>query len=400
LEKVKNWFKTHIKIPLGVVIAICVLPVPLIALFYIFRSSLVLMDWVSIHISLPVRRFFGLLSSIYPFSVMEILGTAFVLFLIYFIIKAIVDTSRRRKKWRLLGKRLLPILVICCYLFGAFCWLWNSGYHASGFAANNGFSGGGVSREELVTVAGYFADNANELSQHVERDEEGRYISDRREMFAASTRIYWNISEEFPSLAGRVYAPKPMLYSWFMSITGYTGMYFALTGEVMINTQPPGVFMPATVAHEHAHQLGVFAEDEANFVGILACVTSEDINFEYAGYMIGLNYLLNALMFDSVWSSGPSEDWVVIMAGLSEEVVRDRQENSDFWAVQTTADTGVDFLDTFLSNVMETTNDAVNSVYDGFLKSQNQELGIKSYGACVDLLVEYFIKNISVETAE
>jgi len=344
------------------------------------------MDWVVIYISQPVRSFFGLLSSLYPFSIMEVVSTALGVFLIYYVVKSVRDTSRRREKWKLLGKRLLPIFIVACYLWCAFCWLWNSGYHSSGFAAKNGFSGGGVSVSDLTAVTQLFADRACELSMLIERDEEGRYIANRRVMFAESTRVYRNISGEFPSLGGRLYAPNAMIYSWLMSITGYSGFYFALTGEAMINTQIPGAFMPYSVAHEHAHQLGVFAEDEASFVGVLACVTSENTTFEYAGYLSGLNYLLSALV--TVDAEAVNE----IIGGLTAEVNIDRYENFLFWASRTTANTGVDFLDRFLSAVMETTSDAVNAAYDGFLRSQNQELGIKSYGACVDLLVEYFAK--------
>jgi len=401
VEKIKNWFREHIKIPIGVTIAICVLPVVITALFYILRHSRVVMDWVVTYISAPMRSFFGLLSSIYPFSLMEVICTAAVIFFIYYIIKSIKDTSRRRGKWKLLGKRLLPVLVVAFYIWGLFCWLWNSGYHATGFAERYEFSNEGVSRENLIIVTQLFADKANEYSDLVERDREGRYIVPRHEMFAESTGIYRNISREFPCLQGRLYAPNPMIYSWLMSITGYAGMYFALTGESMINTHPPGAFMPVTVAHEHAHQLGIFAEDEANFVAILASIMSENVTFQYAGYMAGLNYLLNALaMPDNPFSSGPNEEWFEIISGLSGNVFIDRQESFEFWTSRTNISIGVDFLDRFLTTIAETTNDAVNTVYDNFLKSQNQEFGIRSYGMCVDLLVEYFSDHAMLEEPE
>ena len=38
--------------------------------------------------------------------------------------------------------------------------------------------------------------------------------------------------------------------------------------------------------------------------------------------------------------------------------------------------------------------DAAEEMYDSFLKSNDQELGIRSYGACVDLLVHYFGKKV------
>jgi len=321
---------------------------------------------------------------------MEIFCTAAVIFFVYYIIKSIKDTSRRRGKWKLLGKRLLPVFVVACYIWGLFCWLWNSGYHATGFAERYEFSNEGVAVEDLILLTQMFADKANELSELVERDNDGRYVANRREMFSESLYIYRNISQEFPSLKGRLYTPNPMIYSWFMSITGYAGMYFALTGESMINTHPPGIYMPATVAHEFAHQLGVFAEDEANFVSIIACISSDNVRFQYAGYMSGLNYLLRALLLSDPLSSAPREEWFDIMSSLSGNVLIDRQDESEFWLSRTTVTTGIAFLDRFLTNVAETTNDAVNTVYDNFLKSQNQELGIKSYGACVDLLVEYY----------
>jgi|GEM_PF-296019 len=393
-ERIKDWFQTKVRIPLGVTIAVCVLPVFITALFYALRSSRGVMDWAVTYISMPVRSFLGLLSSIYPFSIMEIACTAAVIFLIYYIVYSIRSTSRRRNRWKLLGKRILPIFVVAFYIWGIFCWLWNTGYHATGFAERYEFSNEGATIEDLVAVTWLFAERANELSELVERDADGWYIADRSKMFTESTRIYRNISLEFPSLDGRLYAPKPMLYSWLMSITGYSGMYFALTGESMINTQPPGAFMPMTVAHEHAHQLGIFAEDEANFVGILACVKSDNITFEYAGYISGLNYLLNALFRSGSFSSTATEEWSNIVDSLSHNVARDRYESATFWATRTTSNTGVEFFDRVFTTVAETTNDAVNTVYDGFLRSQNQELGIMSYGAFVDLLIEYFILEV------
>ena len=383
-EKVKTWIKTHIKIPFGVIIAICIFPVVLTALFYILRPFGSVMDWVVTYISGPIRNFYGLLSSIYPFALMEVLLTAGGIFLIYYIIKSIRDTSRRRGRWKLLGKKLLPILVIACYLWGAFCWLWNSGYHGASFAEKNGLVSYGVETSDLIAVTEFFAENINELSLLMERDEDGYIIFDRREVFAASRDVYKNISEDFPSLGGTLYPPKPMLYSWLMSVTGYSGMYFALTGEAMINTDPPGVYIPVTVAHEHAHQLGVFAEDEANFVGILACVTSDNLAFEYAGYMSGYNYLSNALYMADY------DAWLRIWNELTDEVKLDRAQTSDFWASTNISNTRIEFLDNILSALMRTTRSTVNTVYDEFLKSNDQELGIMSYGACVDLLVLYF----------
>jgi len=388
VEKVKEWCRENIKIPLGVKIAICILPVIIVALFYILRPIRSVMDFVVFYIAAPIRGVFALLSSIYPFAIMEVLTTALVIFFFYYVIKSIRDTARRRGKWKHLGKRFLPILVVALYLFGAFSWLWSSGYHATGFAERYGFSGGGGSVAELTLVTEHFAERANEVGAQVPRGADGRYIADRRQMFADSLYVFENISEEFPSLDGRLFPPKPMMFSWLMSITGYSGMYFALTGEAMINTNPPGIMMPATVVHEHAHQLGVFSEDEANFVAILACITSENAVFMYAGYLKGLNYLLNAL------AGVDGEAWHRINDSLTNEVRRDREEVFTFWRERTQSDTGITFLDNILETLMETTSNVVDRIYDSYLRGQGEELGILSYGACVDLLIEYFIPRL------
>ncbi|MCL2201800.1 MAG: DUF3810 domain-containing protein [Oscillospiraceae bacterium] len=383
IDKPKKWYN-KIKLPRGVIIAICVLPAVITALFYALRGNPVIMGWASLNISAPVRGFLGLITEFYPFSTMEVLIVASILGVIYYIIYTVMATARRRRKWKMLGIRLLPLLVAALYVWGIFCWLWNVGYHAPGFAQRNGFTGQGVNSRNLATVTRLFAQRANELSLYVERDDYGNHVGNRQQIFAESMYIFENISREFPELGGRIFRPKPMMFSGLMSRAGYAGIYFALTGEANINVHPPYVLMPATVAHEHAHTLGVFAEDEANFVAIIASITSGNLIFEYAGYLFGLTYLLTALR-----DADPAA-WAQISASLYEEVLRDWNSVSNFWQAQRTVDTGIQVVDTVLTALTETMRETVDTVYDAFLRAHDQELGLESYGACVDLIIEYF----------
>ncbi|MEI3141541.1 MAG: DUF3810 family protein [Lawsonibacter sp.] len=92
--------------------------------------------------------------------------------------------------------------------------------------------------------------------------------------------------------AGRA---KPLIFSRLQSILGFTGVYFPFTGEANVNVDAPACLIPATIAHEMAHQRMVASELEANFVGIAACVTCGDVVFQYSGYLMGLIQLCNAL---------------------------------------------------------------------------------------------------------
>ena len=69
------------------------------------------------------------------------------------------------------------------------------------------------------------------------------------------------------------------------------GIYFPFSMEANYNDVAYVMNLPATMCHELAHLKGFIYEDEANFIGYLACVESDDIYFEYSGYLSVLGYL-------------------------------------------------------------------------------------------------------------
>ena len=82
----KKKMRKAIVLPRTAYIAICVTPFVLVALFYLLRSNLDVMYWATTHISAPVRGVLGLISSIFPFSLMEVLCAAAGVWLIYYIV--------------------------------------------------------------------------------------------------------------------------------------------------------------------------------------------------------------------------------------------------------------------------------------------------------------------------
>ena len=149
---------------------------------------------------------------------------------------------------------------------------------------------------------------------------------------------------------------------------GFTGMYFPFTGEANVNVDAPACLIPVTIAHEMSHQRMISSELEANFVGIAACVTSNDVAFQYSGYLLGLLQLCNALypVDAQAWQD-------IVYQTFTPELATDWQDNNTYWAA--------------LESPVE---DVAGNAYDSFLKGNGQELGMRSYGACVDLLVAYF----------
>jgi len=224
----------------------------------------------------------------------------------------------------------------------------------------------------LVMVTTYFAENTARLSVQVPRDETGNFSEPLKECFRRAPSIYKNLAEEFPCLEMKSIQAKPIFFSRLQSILGFTGMYFPFTGEANVNVDAPNFLVPSTIAHEMAHQRMVASEQEANFVGIAAAITSDDVIFQYSGYLAGLIQTSNAL-----YSVAPQVWTAIAQYYFTPELSHDWDINYNYWDK--------------LSSPVE---DAAEQTYDSFLKSNDQTLGIRSYGACVDLLVTYFSAKI------
>ena len=233
--------------------------------------------------------------------------------------------------------------------------------------AASGLDSGEISTEQLETVTAYFAALSNRYAGQVQRDENGLYTADRAAILARSPEVFEKIQEKFPCLAGPAVAAKPFMFSKLLSYTDFTGFFFPFTGEANVNTDFPPSLFASTVAHELSHQRGVAKEQEANFVAVMASLEYGDADYCYSACLLAYTHLGNALY------SADREAWRAIYESLDENILKDFAANRGYWAQ------------------FETPVQAVsNTVYEGFLQSYDQELGLKSYGACVDLLVNYY----------
>lgn len=96
-------------------------------------------------------------------------------------------------------------------------------------------------------------------------------------------------------LAARRPAAKAPIASDVLSWFGVGGVYVPFTGEATVNAGPPAWTRVSTRAHEKAHQRFVAPEDEANFVGFLACLSSDEPLLRYAGWMFAWGQLRRVL---------------------------------------------------------------------------------------------------------
>jgi len=341
-----------------------------VAVYYLSRGNSALMERVYYKITKPYHSFMARLCSHVTFSVAEVIWAAAIVFVLVYLIVQIVllireSGDRRRRVYR----ALLTVAMIASWFWAGFTLFWSPCYYIPTFAEQSGISDGAVSTDDLTTVTKYMAALANAYSADVERDADGVCVLDRSAALDRASVIYRNASSLWPFLDGDETRPKPAAFSRLMSALDFTGYYFPMTGEANLNMDFPAALLPSTAEHEISHQRGIAKEQECNFIAAAACLASDDAEFRYSGALMAYIYLGNAL------KSADAPAWQEVVSSLNDNVKADLAANNAYWA-------------RYKNSV---TTKASNKIYGDFLENNGQTLRLNSYGACVDLLVNYYI---------
>lgn len=362
------------------------------------RCSTKFSDYYVNHIFPLWVETYGRLTGLFPFSVGEWLLYLAVLLTVFFILGGICRLAfgwRRRKRekdrahmkeqkkgWRSRAAGLYQHFAwLYCWLFGIVCMIMTLNcfllYQTSllperFFTAQTEEKSYGA--KELGILRDYVVQRANELAEGFDRDEQG-YIIYEEDIREEAVREMKRLGERYEQLSGYYPEPKPLFLSGFYSQQYIMGYYFPFSMEANYNTRMYVANMPVTMCHELSHLKGFIREDEANFIGYLACVGSEDDFFRYSAYLSVLGYLdrdFRKAVEEQEYEEHPavskrvSED----KRFLTEEAWQQVEENA---IISTkTVKKGADaFLNTTLT---------VNGVSDG----------TASYGRVVKLLLQYY----------
>jgi hypothetical protein len=298
-----------------------------------------------------------------PFSVAE----ASLLVLAAYAAYRLVDALRRRgQRLRALGTLALDAAAAGSAAYFAFVVLWGLNYGRVSFADNAGLDVSPAAVAELEAVSAALVDEANLLREGLPEDYRGRLaLPDGRH--GALSRVaagYAALSEDLPFTAVGCVRARPALLSELLSHLGIAGIFVPLTAEPHVNTTVPPGHLPFFAAHEVAHLAGFAREDEANYLGYLACRRHPDRDYRYSGTLGASIYALGAL------SRVAPEAARRLAAARSPGVQRDVEAIREWWQRY--------------EGRMSRTSRRVN---DAYLKSQGQREGVASYGRMVDLLI-------------
>lgn len=315
-----------------------------------------------------------------PFSVAEciVIGgpVLFLVLLIRFIVHMVKNKENRFARCLLAIGNVACVAAVILFVYVIGCGV---NYHRVSIAEYRGITVRDSSKEELYGLCTELAAEATRLRAELVQyeDEAGvlRLPISNRDLAKKVRDGYEALAKEMPVLSGYYPASKGIGISKVFSSMEITGVFTCWTMEANVNVDIPDHARAYTMAHEQGHLHGFMREDEANFLAYLSCRASDDPLVQYSGTMLALIYCGNAL------AGQDAELYGELWSYYHEGIVRDFANNSTYWK---------QYEDTVISE----TADKVNDVY---LKVNEQEDGVKSYGRVVDLLLAEHRKNHGIE---
>lgn len=311
---------------------------------------------------------FSFVSGLFPFSLAELIVIAVPILSLVWLVYGIAGIVRSggERMYRTL-KMVRTFLIVTGIVFFWYMIGCGTNYYRHEFAYYSGYEVKKSTTEELYELCETLAVKTAQARTETGTPETEVFASSvtDRELAGEAVKAMKKLGGRYDILSGYFPKPKSVLFSRFMSEFNITGVYFPWTVEANVNVDVPDYSVGATMCHELSHLRGFMREDEANFIGYLACADSDCPELRYSGYMLALIYSGNQL-----YAVSP-DLYREVLTLYSEGMILDMQANSRYWD---------EFKDTVYSEVGEKVNDA-------YLKANNQTDGTRSYGRMVDLLL-------------
>lgn len=287
---------------------------------------------------------------------------------------AVVRLARGERRLVIAGRLLAEAWAAVAVALWLFYATWGLAYSRPRIEHRLGWTESfSVEDDELGSLAGALVDQVNDLYLQLHQMADTGVMTgepvDGAAMDAAIDAGWARMAkaEGLHPAVGRSRGPtKPLLSSGVFTVLGIGGFYFPYTGEANINVWSPAWQQPHTRAHEMAHQRFFASENEANFMGFLACIYSDDPLVRYSGWLFAQRQVLRALLKADPWLG--SQHLYARLPGVQTDVNLSRA----FW---TRYDGSLSDLST--------------SINDVYLKANNVEGGVKSYGLSLRLLVRW-----------
>lgn len=366
-----------------------------IMLNYLAWRSREFCDWYIDHIFPVWLNTYARLTSALSISVGEImliLAVGITAFGIGFFIYNLIRRGKYTTGLLKYGRTYAWIVLVVGYVMTLNCFIL---YHATGFAQKYMVKETGTmvvdmsdtavievdtkgksayTKKNLATLRDYLVEQCNTLADQIDRDEQGTAVYSG-DLIAESVHAMEAMGQQYDRLSGYYVTPKYLKCSEFFSQQYIMGYYFPFSMEANINSVMYITNVAPTVCHELAHTKGFIFENDANMIGYLACIQSDDTFLQYCGYLSVLNYVNNDF-YKSVNKSTYKKHVRINDRVADDNVFLTRE---DWQAVEKKAAVKT-------STVKKVSNNFLNTN----LKLNGVDEGIQQYNEVVNLLLDYY----------
>ena len=357
-DSVKSHSKKRTPFYLRAFFILCTFSLICLVLLFVYRLNADFSEFTVRYIGGPLRMCLSAVTSLFPFSLAE---SIFLLTLPGAISLCIFLKPSK--------KSIVILLSAVLILFDIFVLTVAPSYYRLPLHENLGIENKPITPERLKSACGKMIEMLNENAAQIYYGSDGQsYSADNfSELSKEISSCFSSFSKKHDFIYPIGFRAKPVALSEPMTYLHVSGVYTYFTGEANINVNYPDYILPHTTAHEMSHARGVFNEGDANFVGFLICLESDDPYVRYSGLMNIFPYVANALY--TADPNGYSE----VMSGLAYNIYEEINSFSAFFEK---------YSNSKAAQISGTVNDA-------FLKANGQSEGIDSYGLVVDLTVNY-----------
>jgi len=330
-------------------------------------------DWVEHYYTLGVYHVvaiaFRWLLGWIPFSVGDLLYIAAFVWLVAKTWKLVKLLRRRQARAHLTWTLLRKYVKLGLLVYLVFGLSWGLNYFRQGIEKQLDLELKPYSVDDLFTLTTVLQQRLNSYAEKIDSVQRLQY--DRNPfLFEKGVAAYQQAESKYPYLQYHSPSIKPSIFTpvghWF----GFTGYFNPFTSEAQLKTSIPVFLKPFVVTHEIAHQLGYAKENEASFVGYLACKSSADINFLYSVYF----ELYRDALFECRLT--PNKELVETISKNIHARVRWDVRDLKLYLLR-----NQNFIEPFMSGA-----------YDRYLKLNNQPKGKATYNEVIAYLVAYMKK--------
>lgn len=226
-------------------------------------------------------------------EIMLILAVGITAFGIGFFIYNLIRRGKYTTGLLKYGRTYAWIVLVVGYVMTLNCFIL---YHATGFAQKYMVKETGTmvvdmsdtavvevdtkgksayTKKNLATLRDYLVEQCNTLADQIDRDEQGTAVYSG-DLIAESVHAMETMGQQYDRLSGYYVTPKYLKCSEFFSQQYIMGYYFPFSMEANINSVMYITNVAPTVCHELAHTKGFIFENDANMIGYLACIQSDD----------------------------------------------------------------------------------------------------------------------------